>query len=320
MGRLPDFIIIGAAKAGTTSLYEYLVRHPSLCMSNPKEPEFFAREDVYARGQHWYESLFAQARPDQRVGEASTLYTRSPDAVHVPDRMKRMLPDVKLIYMLRNPVQRAYSYYVQLVKNRQNASGSAPPARTFEEFLFPEQYPSRASRERFFAPFDSHIPDEPETLLGGGRYADMISLYARHFDQRNMLILLFDDFVQRPEWLLRQVFDFLDVEDHAKECIDAVPGAANVTSSHFLGLRHRVIGERLGSAPLLQSVKRVVPKSIRRGVVGMLAASGVGERVESRLEPKGMERETKSYLIDYYEPQVRSVEQILDRDLSHWLR
>ncbi|NER32103.1 MAG: sulfotransferase domain-containing protein, partial [Symploca sp. SIO1C4] len=76
--RLPDFLIIGAAKSGTTTLYKYLCRHPQICMSNPKEPDFFAIDHIYDQGIDWYSSLFSEARLKQVCGEASTTYTRLP--------------------------------------------------------------------------------------------------------------------------------------------------------------------------------------------------------------------------------------------------
>ena len=113
--KLPDFIIIGAAKAGTTSLYALLDRHPDIFMPAHKEPEFFARDDHYAKGIDSYATLFEGATPHQQVGEASTLYSLAPFFGHTAGRIKAHLPQVKLIYVMREPVARAYSFYVQLI-------------------------------------------------------------------------------------------------------------------------------------------------------------------------------------------------------------
>src|SRR5690242_14831106 len=78
VGRLPDFVVIGGMKCGSTTLFEYLCRHPDVFMCTPKEPGYFSREKVMARGEAWYRSLFADAKPTQLCGEASTCYTRWP--------------------------------------------------------------------------------------------------------------------------------------------------------------------------------------------------------------------------------------------------
>ena len=90
---LPDFIIIGAAKAGTTSLYAMLDRHPDIFMPRQKEPEFFARDDLYAQGLDSYAENFAGAKPGQVVGEASTLYSLSPLFGQTAARIKEHLPE-----------------------------------------------------------------------------------------------------------------------------------------------------------------------------------------------------------------------------------
>jgi hypothetical protein len=110
--KLPDFIIIGAAKSGTTSLWDYLNRHPDIFMSRPKEPCFFDEDVAWSRGIDWYRTLFAKAQEHQVCGEASTNYSRWPQVTGVPRRIHAVLPNVKLIYLMRNPVDRTFSHYV----------------------------------------------------------------------------------------------------------------------------------------------------------------------------------------------------------------
>jgi hypothetical protein len=110
--RLPTFIVIGAMKCGTSSLYEYLKVHPDICMSFRKETDFFCLSKRYERGLSWYESQFK--RPALAYGEASPNYTKADLFPHVPERMKAALPNVKLIYVLRDPVERTVSEYLHL--------------------------------------------------------------------------------------------------------------------------------------------------------------------------------------------------------------
>ncbi len=110
--RGPDFIIIGAMKCGTTTLAAQLGAQPGLFLTEPKEPNFFSDDARYNRGLDWYEDLFASAAPGVRKGEASTHYTKRPDYPQTLERMQRVLPELKLIYMIRNPIERLVSHYI----------------------------------------------------------------------------------------------------------------------------------------------------------------------------------------------------------------
>jgi hypothetical protein len=109
---LPDFVIIGAMKCGTTTLAAQLARQDGLFMSTPKEPNFFSDDAVFARGLPWYEALFDAAPPGALKGEASTHYTKLPDRPHTIARLATVLPAPRLVYMIRDPVERAVSHYL----------------------------------------------------------------------------------------------------------------------------------------------------------------------------------------------------------------
>lgn len=109
---LPNFLVIGAMKAGTTSLYEYLRRHPQVFMPQKKELDFFVQELNLRRGLPWYEAQFVDAGRAVAVGEASTSYTKYPHHQGVPARIARLLPDARLVYVIRHPVERMRSQYL----------------------------------------------------------------------------------------------------------------------------------------------------------------------------------------------------------------
>jgi len=109
---LPDFLIIGAMKCGTSTLQAQLTLQEGVFMTTPKEPNFFSDDDVYSRGIDWYEDLFADAGQGELKGEASTHYTKLPTYPHTLDRMLPVLPDVRLIYVIRDPLDRAISHYI----------------------------------------------------------------------------------------------------------------------------------------------------------------------------------------------------------------
>jgi hypothetical protein len=109
---LPNFIIIGAMKCATSTLHEQLARQPGIFMSEPKEPNFFSDDDVYARGPDYYHGLFASAGAASLRGESSTHYTKLPTYPQTLARMRQLLPELKLIYVMRHPIERLVSHYM----------------------------------------------------------------------------------------------------------------------------------------------------------------------------------------------------------------
>lgn len=108
----PHFIIIGAMKCGTSTLAAQLGAQQGLFMTDPKEPNYFSDDPVHARGPDWYAGLFATAAPGDLRGEASTHYTKRPDYPQTLPRMQAALPEVRLVYMIRNPLVRLVSHYI----------------------------------------------------------------------------------------------------------------------------------------------------------------------------------------------------------------
>jgi len=112
---LPDFIVIGAMKAGTTALFQYLVKHPGVYMPWRKELDFFSNQARWDQGVGWYEEQFAAAPVGMLIGEASPNYTKRHAWPETPDRMARVVPEAKLIYMVRDPIARMQSMYLDML-------------------------------------------------------------------------------------------------------------------------------------------------------------------------------------------------------------
>ena len=110
----PHFIVIGAMKCGTSTLAAQLGAQQGLFMTEPKEPNYFSDDDIHARGPDWYAGLFAGAAPGDLRGEASTHYTKRPDYPQTLPRMQAALPEVRLVYMIRNPMVRLVSHYIHV--------------------------------------------------------------------------------------------------------------------------------------------------------------------------------------------------------------
>jgi hypothetical protein len=153
--RLPDFIIIGTMKSGTTSLYEWLVRQPEVFLPATKEPNFFSRDEVFRRGTTWYGELFAPASEDQLAGEASVSYT-SPDQCEIAaDRMAALVPRGRLICLVRHPIDRLRSHYRHQVQRGRER-------RSFEEAIRDPKanYVAQSLYFRCLKPYIDRYPKE----------------------------------------------------------------------------------------------------------------------------------------------------------------
>ena len=207
---LPDFVIIGAMKSGTTSLYDFLIKNPAIASASKKELHYFSLR--HNRSKLWYCSNFPSnlsrhyfyKKTNQRLlsGEASPIYLFYP---LVPGRMKKTLPDVKLIVILRNPVDRAYSHYHHSLR-------SNVEPMSFEKAVELEGERCAGEREQLirdpnFIP--KHYRDH--SYLARGVYADQLENWFKHYDRKQFLILTTEDFHENPQQTLDQVFDFLGV-------------------------------------------------------------------------------------------------------------
>lgn len=153
---LPNFIVIGAAKAGSTSLWQYLRGHPQIYMSDEKEPEFFLESGNWARGRRWYEAQFDQAGDAIAVGEASVRYTTHPFRPGAAARMAALVPEAKLIYLVRDPVARMVSQWLHNVRRYAERTPPHAALRT-PRYLLASSYAYQAER------FLRHFP--PDRLL-----------------------------------------------------------------------------------------------------------------------------------------------------------
>jgi hypothetical protein len=207
---MPDFMIIGAQKGGTTSLYYYLIQHPSIVTALQKEPHFF--DTNYQKNVFWYRSHFPTylhkyyleyvARKVFLTGEGSPDYLFHP---HAPKRIAAILPDVKLIVLLRNPVERAYSgYFHQVHMGREKLS--------FEDAIFSEEERTREGKE-IVATCESYRSYNRDhfSYLARGIYVDQLQTWYSFFPREQILILKSEDLYTQPASIYKQTLDFLNV-------------------------------------------------------------------------------------------------------------
>jgi hypothetical protein len=260
-GALPDFLIIGGKKCGTSSLYHLLTRHPHVKPAASKQPHFLEShsdldvewwytKEVHFFDKHfdlgieWYRGWFPEAKwKDGRrtiTGEATPAYLFYPC---VPARVAEVVPQARLIALLRNPIDRAYSDYQQRVRQ-----GREP--RTFDETVAEAleagvTWPPRNLDET------RHLGDLPRSV-----YVDQLVNWSKFFPKKKMLVLKSEDFFERPKQILRAVLGFLglpDWEPQAREVVNKgtyegdIDPATRRTLEQYFGPHNRRLYDYLGT-------------------------------------------------------------------------
>lgn len=209
---LPDFVILGAAKSGTTTLHAYLEQSPHVSWSLRKETFFFTRTWHWGLGYyHCFFELESVRRKALRAGRGPMLCAEgTPDYLlhpHVPARMKKTLPDAKLIVILRNPVDRAYSLYKHQVQ-RTNEPLSFADAVDAEAQRLDGEMEKMLADERYFSFHMQH-----HSYLARGCYMDQLERWLPHFPREQFLILLMDDLVRDAQGTLREITNWLEIPE-----------------------------------------------------------------------------------------------------------
>ncbi len=242
---LPNFLIIGAAKAGTTSLYHYVRAHPQAFMPERKELSFFCEQFNWNRGREWYESHFADAGSAVAVGEASPRYTVYPLYEGVPARVASLIPDARLIYLVREPIARMQSQYLDNVIN-------GLEKRSIEEAVEVEPF-----------------------YLTSSRYALQLDQYLEFFHRDRILVLRSEDMRSERERALARVFGFLEIDpswaDPLLETEYLTMSQRRAPRRFFHGIWHSPISRRIG---------RFLPGTVKRAFRQVTSRPVVTERAE----------------------------------------
>lgn len=293
---LPNFIGIGAPKAGTTWLAKCLGEHPNVYMASSKELVYFDIQDVhFKQNLDVYLAHFSDVTHETAIGEFTTRYLASEQPA---PRIRAMIPDVRLLVCLRNPVDQVYSHYWHLA--RQNFhQAEVQGALGFE-----------AALERF-----------PDLLLKPARYWQQLQYWLQHFAAEQLLVLVYDDLVAQPETVLQRTFAFLGVDS------TFVPPSTRVRDtsvrqgasprSHWAGRIHRQLYATL-SRHVYLPLKRTI--GVRRAD-GLKRALQVRPLMESLFFRKGypqLTAATREKLSREFASEVAGIEQFLGRELPTW--
>jgi hypothetical protein len=292
-------------KSGTTSLYYYLKQHPQIYMSSIKEPSFFALEgsnldfngaEGKDRIRRWikrefvtdieeYRTLFRGATSETAIGEASPMYLYSPEAPH---RIRYYVPEAKLITILRNPVERAYSAFLYMTRDGRE------PLNEFSHALQAEETRMRDSWEWIW--HYKHV----------GFYYTQLKRYFDVFDGDQIKVYLYEDLRADLPRVLQDIFRFLEVDE------TFVPDTSlrhNVSGTPKSGFLPRLIFRR----NLVKTVLRpLFPQALRQRISASL-------RSQYLVEAPPLAPEIRRELLKVYRDDILNLENLIERDLSEWL-
>ncbi len=268
-----NFIGLGAQKSGTSWVYACLYEHPEIC-APIKEIHFFSRPR-FKEGREWYEAHFKNCKVGLKKGEFSTSYLFSKEA---PPRIKEMYPEVKLIAILRNPVDRAISQYKNSIK-----SGEITETVSFEAFMAQEK-----------------------SVVEQGRYSEQLQRYFTFFPKGQLLVLIYEDIQKDPKTFMKRIYQFLGVDDKFEaSMLYSQVNIARVPKSIFLGRVMHYSAEYLRGIGLDKFVH-----TIRK--------TGFPDFIHSlntKNTDLGKEIDTKE-LAKYFVEDTKKLSGLLDRDLN----
>jgi len=298
--KLPNFLIVGAAKCGTSSLHNYLNQHPDIFMPTftpkglkVKEPRFLIKDKVQKRlpkgiwNYQDYKSLFDSVTNQKAIGESTVLYLYYyQEAIK---NIKNYLGDnVKIIIMLRNPIDRAYSAYLF-------ASRTSQENQNFKDALVNSSI--RFNKDDTISPMILY-----KEL---GLYFDMVKSYMRSFS--NVHVVIYDDFIKQTNIEVQRVFDFLNVKNYQINTNKIINAGGKKWDSGIM--KNLLMGDNF----LKNGIKILFPQNLRTFFKQELTKLFTSKA-------KNMSNSIKKELLQYYKKDIQSLEKLINKDLSKWQR
>ena len=302
-----DFFIAGNSKSGTTALYKFLAQHPGICMSEPKEPNYFATDFSHdeetgaftEKSEEEYHDFFDDPTRSKVWGEASACYLYSRDAARA---IARYNPSAQIIIILREPVSFLYSYFLQLLEN---VRSEGEVEKDFERALGLE--PKRKQGHA--------IPDEclvPQMLFYRERirYADQLARFLDCFDASQVKVFLYEDFKEDNRWIVRDVLDFLGVDSDAEIEYGTHNKGHELRSKRLQRFVYDLSHGQGGLGAAKAVIRRMLPKRARKSLMRGAYSTLV-------FRPKrGLDPDLARQLKEEFLPEVIKVGELLGQDLA----
>ena len=302
--KKPNFFVVGAAKAGTTSLWRYLMQHPEIFLPESdlyKEPAFFCKSArIGIKEEQKYFQLFAEAQEFHKaIGECSTVYLPCPDsACAIFEYANRFNINVKIIIMLRNPADRAYSLYNWNVLSGLEPEGSFLKALKLEKIRKYKKLPS------FWLPSPTNLQ---YLYFETGLYAKQVQRYFDLFPRENIYIGIFEEFIKKPLDILQEIFNFLGVSPFSNINFQIYNPSYSVINPRLQVLL-RKITRLLIKYKIIKNFKTIAERDF-------LLKLGLKKK-----KPSPLSNERRSWLLEKYKDDILQLETIINKNLrSIWL-
>ena len=278
--HLPNILTIGAMKAGTTSLHHYLDMHPDIYMSKIKEPHFFVKEENWSKGLDWYKKLFVTDKVIR--GESSQGYTKCHSEKGVAKRIKETIPNVKLIYLLRDPIDRIISHAVE---------------------YFTEIHKITDLNKDLSGNLDIHI-------VKTSMYYYQISEYLKYFDLNQIHILTLEDLRDNRLEEMNKIFDFIGVKRlNDNKIFDFVKNSG----------QEKVIKNKFAKISENSSLKNIVKKVFRINTFNKFKRSKLYEKIFTKPVAKPViTPEIEKRLIEYLKDDVNKLKDLTGLTFDKW--
>jgi Sulfotransferase family len=298
---MPNFIILGAAKSGTTALYHYLKQHLQVYMSFLKETEFFAFEgeklNFTGPGDmprasittlEAYQAQFSGVTQEIAIGEASPLYLYSPKA---PERICHYIPNAKLVVILRSPIERAYSQYLMFIRDGRE------PSLDFATALAEE---TRRQQKNWAWGWN---------YVDVGFYYSQLKRYFEIFDPTQIKIYLYEDLKTSPVELIQDLFGFIGVDSTFIPDMSKKPNISGIP-------KNQILHQFTTQSNFLRSIsKPVVPSAVRGKISKMLRDQVNRDLLKPKISPEIHEK-----LILTFQDDILNLQDLIQRDLSAWTK
>jgi len=282
---LPNFFIVGAPRAGTTSLYDYLDRTKDVFMSLAKEPHYFSSIEPSSihprviRDKKKYLALFKKANNAKAIGEASTSYLWDPESAKL---IHNTVPHAKIIIMLRDPIERAFSHYIFRLSSGKTYS--------FTEAIKEAMEPKN---------------DYYSTIIvNGSYYYNQVKRYLDKFGSNNVKVIIFEEFIKEPRKIVKEVLEFLEVKSEVPIEVD---------------LPHNVLAEPRGRIVRTVLQNKTIKKFVKQKIPGHKIQFVVKKVLSKKITKPKIPQQDRIFLENIYKEEVQKLQTLLKRKLPWFL-
>jgi len=290
---LPNFICPGAQKSATTTLYDLLCQHPDVYLPDVKELHFFDNKENYSKGISWYlDKYFSNVRNEKIIGEITPEYMFFN---YIPERMFHCLgKSIKFIFILRNPIDRAYSHYWMSYRRGYEKE-------SFEKAIYLEKKRIKFGNRKEIMRF---------SYINRGFYSKQIKRFLNYFPKENMQFIIFEDFIRNTPNIMKQIFSFLEIDP-------LYSINYNIKSNYSTIPRSIILRNFIQQTPEIvkKTIKIIIPvKNVRMSIKTLFNKIN-----QKEFKNPEINIELRKKLIAIYEKDIKELENIIEKDLNLWI-